>query len=86
MSVENVISFSEKVVGQPQLEVKVRACIEGNLNLPALVALGAEHGFTFTEDEVWSIYANDNDELSDFELEMVAAGNPVNCNDGAQHV
>ncbi len=48
---------------------------DGNPGLAGVVKLGAEHGFQFSEADVMSVFSNDNDELSDFELEMVAAGN-----------
>ena len=40
----------------------------------ALVALGARHGFAFTAEELASFGESVRNELTDFELEMVAGG------------
>jgi len=52
----------------------------------AIVALGKRHGFDFSADELLAVFGGPasselGDELSDLELELVAAGNPINCND-----
>jgi len=80
MSIESVLAFRGRVAGNPELEAKVRTCIETGQGFAGLTALGAEHGFRFTEGEISAAFVNDDSELSDFELEMVSAGVP--CNTG----
>ncbi|MGQ0655180.1 MAG: Nif11-like leader peptide family natural product precursor [Betaproteobacteria bacterium] len=77
MSEQSLQSFREKLNGNAQLEADVRGCLTGpagGLNIDALAALGQRHGFDFTADEVRTAMAAANDELSDFELEVVSAG------------
>ena len=52
---------------------------DGNPDLAGVVKLGAEHGFQFSEADVISVFSNDNEELSDFELELVSAGTLAVC-------
>ena len=60
------------------------------LFITTAVELGHKHGYIFSTDEAATalaqfdsfIEAASNDELTDFELEMVAAGLPINCSSG----
>jgi len=88
MSIESVNEFRDKVKNSPELETVLRELFfsDGRLDLPGAVKLGEQHGFSFSEDEIVALFANDNDELSDFELEMVSAGAPINCNSGTSDI
>jgi len=79
MTIESVNEFREKIKNNSELEAVVRGLFgsDGMLDLPAAVKLGEQHGFTFSESDIDAAFANDNDELSDFELEMVSAGQPT---------
>lgn len=81
MTTSNMTSFREKVTADPAIQLEVRKLMEtaGSPDLACLVELGAQHGCQFSEQEVSDLFANDNDELSDFELEMVSAGTMVDC-------
>jgi len=78
MTIETVNQFRDKVKNSPELETVLRGLLDsdGRLDLPGAVKLGEQHGFSFSEDEIVALFANDNEELSDFELEMVSAGLP----------
>ena len=90
MSQQALQSFREKVNGNAALEASIRSCLSepgGALDHHAVAALGASNGFEFTAQVVQAALAGSaaagtlDDELSDFELEMVAGGNPINCSD-----
>jgi predicted ribosomally synthesized peptide with nif11-like leader len=51
------------------------------IDYSALAELGKRHGYVFTPQDISQYYqeTTEDDELSDFELEMVAAGNTVDC-------
>jgi len=76
MSIEAVKKFRTTVNENPSLQETMLKLTdgEGNLLLPEIIKLGAQHGFEITEADIEALYSNDNDELSDFELEMVSAG------------
>jgi len=74
MNIDKVLAFRGKVANTPELEAQIRACLAGGGGKAGLVRLAAEHGYSFTEQDIEAAFANDNDELSDFELEMVSAG------------
>ena len=44
-----------------------------------IVEFAKRHGYDFSTEEALGIFA-EKDELSDFELELVAGGSPANCN------
>lgn len=75
MSQEAVTAFRNKVSNSPELQQQIRAGMTAkNLNL---VALGKAHDCEFAADEVRACL--DSAELSDFELEMVSGGTPIDC-------
>jgi len=63
--------------------------------IKTVMELGREKGFVFTAEEAGSAIsefdsfieaASNDDELTDFELEMVAAGLPINCSSGVERM
>lgn len=84
MSIEAAIEFRAMINETPALQSAVRELMdeEGILDLQETAKLGQQHGYAITASEVETLIANDNDELSDFELEMVSAGLPVNTSGG----
>ena len=81
MTIEAANEFRQAVKDNVELEGKIRTLFneEGLLDLSATASLGLKHGYIFNEGDVEAIFANDNDDLSDFELEMVSAGVPIRC-------
>lgn len=76
MSVQSLQAFRSKVGGSEQLQAAVQACA---MNLDAITALGKQHGFEFTSDELQATISNPDDEITDFELDLVNAGSAVDC-------
>ncbi len=81
MSVEAMRAFRKLAGRDEAVETAVRGAVgpDGNADLAGVVKLGAEHGFQFSETDVISVFSNDNEELSDFELELVSAGTLAVC-------
>ena len=74
MNKSNVSAFRAKVNDSEELQATIRdQARAGTLNL---VALGKEHGFDFTQDEVRELVEQleGEGELSEFELELVSGG------------
>ena len=65
MSKENLDQFVQKVTDDEQLQ----ACIGEEIDIESLIALGAEHGYEFTTEDLAA-----NAELSDEELNSVVGG------------
>ena len=65
MSKENLDQFIQKVTDDEQLQAR----IGDEIDIDSLIALGAEHGFEFTAEDLAA-----NVELSDEELDGVAGG------------
>ncbi|MBV8190627.1 MAG: Nif11-like leader peptide family RiPP precursor [Alphaproteobacteria bacterium] len=74
MSIEAVETFREKINVSQELQAELRACVvrNGAIDPATIVGLGRENGFDFTTAELESVLGGG--ELSDFELELVAAG------------
>ena len=82
-----------KVARRDNEMVSLLAGIEDEaLFIKTAMELGREKGFVFTAEEAGSAISqfdgfiedvSNDDELTDFELEMVAAGIPINCSSGA---
>lgn len=89
MSKEAVRLFIKKVEQDEKLQAIVLDGFESKETTTLNLAdLGREHGFEFTEEEgleVWSEFQN-KEELSDFALELVSGGAPVNCNSGTNDI
>lgn len=80
MSKEAVRLFIEKAEQDEVLQDTVRKAFEAKDEVN-LTDLGREYGFEFTEEEgleVWNEIQND-EELSDFALELISGGLPINC-------
>ncbi len=85
-----------KVARRDNEMVSLLAGIEDEtLFISTVVKLGREKGFVFTAEEAGAAisqfegfieHAANDDELTDFELEMVAAGIPINCDSGSQNI
>jgi len=65
MSKENLEQFIQKVTDDEQLQSRLGE----EIDIDSLIALGAEHGFEFTEEDL-----QESAELSDEELGGVAGG------------
>jgi predicted ribosomally synthesized peptide with nif11-like leader len=80
MSVEAVETFRKEINGSPELQAALRACVvrNGEIDPETVVGLGHENGFDFTAAELEAVLGGD--ELSDFELELVAAGGGIKSN------
>ncbi|MRG73950.1 hypothetical protein GH722_19505 [Alphaproteobacteria bacterium HT1-32] len=82
-----------KVARRDDEMVSLLAGIEDEaLFIKTAMELGREKGFVFTAEEAGAAISqfdgfiedvSNDDELTDFELEMVAAGLPINCSSGA---
>jgi len=68
MSKETLDQFIQKVTDSEQLQARI--CEE--IDIESLIALGAEHGYEFTAEDLAQ-----NVELSDEELDVVAGGASV---------
>lgn len=76
MAKEAVRLFIEKVEQDETLQEIVQDGFDSNHQNFNIVALGKEHGFEFTEEEaleVWDEIQNE-EELSDFTLELISGG------------
>lgn len=83
MSKEAVRLFAEKIEQDEDLQAIVHDWYENPNSDVNLADVGREHGFEFTEEEgyeVWEEIQNE-EELSDFALELIAGGVPINCQD-----
>ena len=74
MSRKAVEEFRKAVRDSQALQEEIRASTEAGAKPQDIVAIAAKHGFDFTTDEMSAVANEVSDELTDFELEMVAAG------------
>ena len=76
MSIGAVNEFREKIGADNAIEAAVRGMLgeDGVIDLAGVVALGKQHGYAFTENDIVTVFDSDDTELSEFELEMVSAG------------
>jgi hypothetical protein len=77
--------FIAKIEQDDQLQGLVLDAFENRDSDVNLTEVGHEHGFEFTEEEgyaVWDELQNE-EELSDFALELVSGGLPINCSNGS---
>jgi hypothetical protein len=76
MSVDALNDFRRSIRGNEAIEAEVAVLLSsaGGIDIAGIVALGERHGFSFTEAEVQTYELGKDDELSDFELEIVSAG------------
>ncbi len=79
---QDVEAFRQAVDQNPALQKEVKALVVAQgIDYKAISELGEKHNFSFTAEEAQQLLMASNDELSDFELEMVAAGG-VCCQSG----
>lgn len=73
--------FRQLADQNPDLQGRIRELFANDDWSPeTLVKMGADHGLTFSAQEIMDSFANDDSgELSDFELEMVSGGNLIVC-------
>jgi predicted ribosomally synthesized peptide with nif11-like leader len=69
MSTEAVLGFRQKVNGDASLQEQIRTAESLDV-----IAIAKASGFEFTQQELQSVVAENNEELSEFELEMVSGG------------
>lgn len=83
MSTEAITDFRQTIRGNAALESAIAGLVSetGEFDAAGAVELGSSHGFSFTEAEVLSYEIGEDEELSDFELEMVSAGYGMSMND-----
>ncbi|WP_421875962.1 hypothetical protein [Pacificispira sp.] len=75
----NVLKFRSLVDTNPMLQAEVAQHVgNGAWNSEAIVEIGRKVGLEFSTEDLVSIVEED-DELSDFELELVAAAMPNEC-------
>ncbi len=86
MSIDAAQAFRKQVNGNQALETEVRSCVrqDGSLDVDAVVTLGKQRGFNIEAADLVALFGANDDELSDFELELVSAGLPTQCNGGMQ--
>ncbi|NVJ92292.1 MAG: Nif11 family protein [Methylocystaceae bacterium] len=71
----NVLEFRKLVASDQALQTEVAKTVgNGSWDPAALIKLGEANGLSFTSDDIVNILSEEDDELSDFELEMVSAG------------
>ncbi|WP_417782029.1 hypothetical protein [Terasakiella pusilla] len=76
----NVLEFRKLVISDENLQNEVSKAVgNGKWDPEALIKLGEANGLSFTSDDLVDTLFAEDDELSDFELELVAAGVPVVC-------
>ena len=89
---QNIVSFYQKVRTDDRLIATLSECETLDEIMETAVEEGGKLGFHFTKDEAMAagmdldaMQANlmNGDELNDFELELIAAGLPINCSSGA---
>ena len=71
MSKENLEQFATQIADSEELRASIENQLysDGNISADTLIALGTEHGFEFTVEDL-----AENAELSDEELDGVAGG------------
>lgn len=80
----NVLKFRALVDSDPALQHDISQHIgvgEGGWDAAAIVEIGRVKGLHFSANDLMEVMEED-DELTDFELEMVAAAGSTSCIDG----
>lgn len=76
MSRDNVMKFRNVVNSDPNLQDVIRGAIRNEPDFN-VVRFAADRGFDFSNQDLRDVFRNVGDELSDFELEIVAGGREV---------
>ncbi len=76
MSIQAALDFRTLANASPELQGEVSRCfVNGQLDFAALSAVGRVYGLDFTAEEAAeAMAAGLDDELSDFEMDLVAGG------------
>ncbi len=75
MSIQAAQQFRQHVNASPALQAQVAGSfVNGEVDYSGLSELGRGCGFDFSADEAKSALAAAQDELSDFEMELVSGG------------
>ncbi len=78
----NVLEFRKLVANDQTLQTEIAKTVgNGSWDPAALIKLGEANGLSFTSEDIVNNLFEEDDELSDFELEMVAAGVPTSVSD-----
>lgn len=72
MTTDAVLQFRQAVNSSAALKDEIRG-LSGHTRAD-FVAMGARHGYEFSEDDLASVANSVRDELTDFELELVSGG------------
>jgi len=76
MQNQSLLEFRAKLNASPALHEEAMRAFAADGE--GLVSLGKKHGYAFTKEEALELLAKGG-ELSDFELELVAGGNTIDC-------
>ena len=78
MTMQALEAFRSKISNDTMLQSEVQKAFasEGQ----EIVTVGKKHGYDFTVDEAEALLESTHGELNDFELELVAGGNSIDCN------
>ncbi|MEQ8503913.1 MAG: Nif11-like leader peptide family natural product precursor [Rhodospirillales bacterium] len=86
---QDIISYYRKLREDEGLRAAYANCESVEQVMQTAVEQGTTLGFSFSKEEAMEIgydiqvlhdLAANDDELSDFELELISAGSPVSCN------
>ncbi|MGB8700932.1 MAG: Nif11-like leader peptide family natural product precursor [Thermosynechococcaceae cyanobacterium] len=80
MSQSSLEQFQAAIASNSSLQERVRGLADSDDFLSAIVALGAENGYSFTADDAAAAMSNLGEELSTEQLEAVAGGQKSNTN------
>lgn len=88
---QNIIDFYQVLRNDDAMLASLARCETVDDIMEVAVEEGGKLGFHFTKEEAMAagmdidtLHANvmNDDELNDFELELIAAGVPINCGSG----
>jgi predicted ribosomally synthesized peptide with nif11-like leader len=75
MSIIAAQNFRQHVNRMSTLQAEVAPYVSnGVIDYAGIAELGSRSGFDFTAEEAKQVLSRDDDELSDFEMEMVSGG------------
>ncbi|GAB3433787.1 Nif11 family protein [Massilia solisilvae] len=75
MSIQAAQAFRQQTNASPALQAEVaRHVSNGTIDYAALAELGRMHGHDFSAEDAVAVLSAPDDELSDFEMELVSGG------------
>ena len=89
---KNIIEYYQRVRDDEALQAAYSTCENTDQMFEIAVEEGRKLGLAFSKEDAMAVgfdvealhgAATNDDELSDFELALVAAGLPINCSSGA---